>query len=251
MDGMRFGLDRPQEDEWAMALLGLGSPYETIAFPDGRPVRPEFLGLDGIGEVALRRWEAGFRRFLQAVQFRAERNRRDRRDTGARHPLLLKSPTHTARLTVLCRMFPRARFIHLARDPIEIFASTVRLWTVLFDIYGCQKPHRGALPGGVPSIDEYVLRTLPLLYRGFEQASAAVPRERWYDLRYEDLADDPIGEVERVYRHFRLGAFETVRPRLLSYLDKWGEGRSVYDLPAELRSEIAGRWAEYARRYGY
>ncbi|HZT89443.1 MAG TPA: sulfotransferase [Stellaceae bacterium] len=245
MDAMQFGLDRPQEDEWALALLGLGSPYETIAFPDHRPVRDEFLTLRGLAESTLRRWQAGLRCFLQSVQLRAEREGR-----GARC-LLLKSPTHTARVAMLCRMFPKARFIHVVRDPEELFASTVRLWTVLFDIFGCHKPHRDGLPNGTPGIEEYVLRTLPLLYDDFDHAREAVPAHRWHEVRFEHLVDDPIGEIEEIYRRLELGSFETVRRRLSEYVRGNDGARSEYALPPELRGEVAARWAEYRRRYGY
>lgn len=245
MDRMRFGLDRPQEDEWAIAMLGLGSPYETIAFPDHRPARQQFLGLRELPPGNLQRWETGFRRFLQSVQLRASRDGADRRS------LLLKSPTHTARLSVLCRMFPEARFIHVVRDPAELFASTVRLWTVLFDVYGCHKPHREALPGGVPSIAEYVLLMLPLLYRDFDRARAAIPPERWCDIRFEDLVRDPTAEIEQIYRQLRLGSFASVREKIASYVDEFGAERSEYELPPELRAEVAARWRDYRERYGY
>ena len=252
MDWLRFGLDRPQEDEWAIALLGLGSPYETIAFPDHRPVRPDFLSLDGVSPRALQHWERGLYRFLQAVQLRAERGSKHRR-AGAGRPrcLLLKSPTHTARLRVLCDMFPQARFIHVVRNPAELFASTVRLWTVLYDIYGFHKPHRGAPPGGGPSIEEYVLQTLPLLYRGFDEAKAAISPQRWHEVRFEELVQDPAGQVERIYRQFGLGPFAAMRAKIGEFVDGFGSERSEYPLPPELLAKIAARWAEYAQRYGY
>src|SRR5262249_19380890 len=55
MDRMPLGVDRPQEDEWAILALGLGSPYETVAFPNHRPVRHEFLDLREIDSAQLRR----------------------------------------------------------------------------------------------------------------------------------------------------------------------------------------------------
>jgi hypothetical protein len=250
MDDMRFGLDRPQEDEWAIAVLGLGSPYETIAFPDHRPAQRQFLGLQDVSPARLRRWENGFHRFLQSVQLRANREGPDLTG-GKRRTLLLKSPTHTARLPVLCRMFPGARFIHIVREPSELFASTVRLWTVLFDVYGCHKPHRDAPAAGVPSIADYVLQMLPDLYRGFERARSAIPPERWYDLRFEDLVADPLAEVERIYGHFRLGSFDAVRESIACYVDESGNVHSAYELPPELRAEVAARWHDYRQRYGY
>jgi hypothetical protein len=35
-------------------------------------------------------------------------------------PLLLKSPVHTARIPLLLKLFPRARFVYLHRNPYEV-----------------------------------------------------------------------------------------------------------------------------------
>ena len=40
MDNMPVGWERPQEDEFALALLGQPSPYLTIAFPNRGPIDP-------------------------------------------------------------------------------------------------------------------------------------------------------------------------------------------------------------------
>src|SRR5262249_37202264 len=46
MDNMRAGFDRPQEDEFALCMLGQGSPYLTIAFPNRPPQGQAYLDLE-------------------------------------------------------------------------------------------------------------------------------------------------------------------------------------------------------------
>ncbi len=89
---------------------------------------------------------------------------------GAASRLVLKSPPHTARLAALSEMFPEAKFIHLVRNPAEVFPSSVRTWSTLFEVQGCQTPRAEALPNGAPSIEDYVLSTFNELYRDFAQA---------------------------------------------------------------------------------
>src|SRR6266542_5002696 len=48
VDNMPAGWDRPQEDEFALCMLGQPSPYLTIAFPNRPPQDPEALDLDGL-----------------------------------------------------------------------------------------------------------------------------------------------------------------------------------------------------------
>src|SRR4029077_12098959 len=94
MDNMQAGFDRPQEDEFALCMFGVGSPYLTIAFPNHPPAYQEYLDLENISESGLRRWKRAFKQFLKRVTYK----------TGKR--LVLKSPPHTARVKKLAPMFP-------------------------------------------------------------------------------------------------------------------------------------------------
>src|SRR5207244_917093 len=57
MDHMKAGFDRPQEDEFALCMLGQPSPYLTIAFPNHPPQCQEFLDLESIRPGQLRSWK--------------------------------------------------------------------------------------------------------------------------------------------------------------------------------------------------
>jgi hypothetical protein len=46
---------------------------------------------------------------------------------GGRRPLLIKSPVHTARLALLLRLFPNAKFVYVHRDPLATFASAAHM----------------------------------------------------------------------------------------------------------------------------
>lgn len=47
--------------------------------------------------------------------------------SSAPKPLLIKSPVHTARVALLLRLFPRARFVYVHRDPLTTFASAAHM----------------------------------------------------------------------------------------------------------------------------
>ena len=138
MDNMVVGWDHPQEDEFALLNLGLGSPYETMIFPNCRPLRPEFLNFTGTSSEQIEAWKSGLTRFLKQVTYRSQRNQQNTSTIVRR--VVAKSPPHTARLSILRQLFPAAQFIHLVRNPYEIFVSTVRLWERLYDTQGLQKP---------------------------------------------------------------------------------------------------------------
>lgn len=116
MDNMALGFDRPQEDELALVALGVPSPMWWLAYP-GEAKGRAYLTLRDIPARERERWARVFRGFLRLLTYRHQAK-----------PLVLKSPPHTARLAMLARMFPKARFLHIVRDPYAVFASTIHLW---------------------------------------------------------------------------------------------------------------------------
>ena len=234
MDNMAAGWDRPQEDEFALALLGLPSPYTDFAFPNRPPMYPGALDLSGLSPAELTRWKRGLRRFLQMLTFKDPRR------------LVLKSPPHTARVRVLLDMFPDARFVHIVRDPYVVFPSTVNLWKSLGRKHGLQRVRdEGA-------IREKVFREFRVIYDRLEEAKPHIPPGRFHELRYEELVKDPVGEMRKVYAGVGLDGFETYRPKLEAYLA--GQARyetNKYQLPEADRTEVTRRWGDVIERYGY
>jgi hypothetical protein len=233
MDNMAAGWKRPQEDEFALCMMGQPSPYLTIAFPNHPPEGQETLDTDTMSPQALRGWKKAFYRFLQHVTFK---------NPGR---LVLKSPPHSTRIKVLLDLFPDARFVHIVRDPYVVFPSTVNLWKSLYVNHGLQQPTFAGL-------EEYVFRNFNHLYQKIDEGRALVPANRFYDLRYEDLVRDPVGEMKALYEHLDLGDFETLRPHLEQYLASLaGYETNRYQLNPEQREQITRRWGHVIHRYGY
>jgi hypothetical protein len=233
MDNMAAGFERPQEDEFALCMLGENSPYLTIAFPNRPPQGEDFLDLENISPVALRSWQRTFLRFLQQLTFKTPRR------------LVLKSPPHSCRLKVLSKMFPEALFIHIVRDPYVVFPSTVNLWMSLYRTHGLQTPTFAGL-------EEHVYATGLRLYDRLEETRSLIAPGRFYELRYEDLVRDPEAQLQALYKHFGLGGFEEMRPRLRRYLASVaGYETNRYPLTPEKRAEISQRWGSIIERYGY
>jgi hypothetical protein len=247
MDDMKMSWLNPQEDEFALLNMGVPSPYQELAFPNHRKRAAPFLSLDEFSPRQRTRWRTTFITFLKSVTlYRMKRN------GGIAPRLVLKSPPHTARLAALSEMFPEATFIHIVRNPAEVFPSSVRTWLSLFEVQGCQTPRAETLPNGAPSIEDYVLSTFNELYRDFAQARAAIPSERFCELRYEDLIAEPLGQLERIYGHLQLGRFEDSRPHFAAHLSAVRNYRpSRQPVSPDLHTEMRRRWAPFFETYGY
>lgn len=233
MDNMKAGFDRPQEDEFAMCMFGVGSPYLTIAFPNHPPQGQEYLDLENVPPAGLRRWKRALKQFLKRVTYQS----------GKR--LVLKSPPHTARIKTLAPMFPGALFIHIVRDPYVVFPSTMNLWRTLYKAHGLQTPTYEGL-------EELVLQTFARVYERLAEGKKVLSPTQFYELRYEDLLKDPAGEMRKIYDHFHLGAFDLYLPRLQEYLASiQGYETNKYQLTDEQRAALAKRWGAVIERYGY
>lgn len=234
MDNMAVGFDRPQEDEFALCMMGQPSPYLTIAFPNHPPQNQEALDLDGLPPRARRVWKEAFLRFLRHLTYRDPRR------------LVLKSPTHTCRIPALLELFPDARFVHIVRDPYVVFPSTVNLWKSLYLAHGLQRPTFAGL-------EEHVFDTFTHLYARLEASKHLLAPNRFVEIRYEDLIADPIAQMQGLYDKLELGGFAAYLPRLKTYLDASAGYRTnrYPDLDPALRAEIERRWGDVIRRYGY
>ncbi len=232
MDNVAAGWERPQEDEFALCNLGLRSPYLTIAFPN-RPQDAEYLDLSGVPGEAIERWQERFLWFLKCLTIRTPKR------------IVLKSPPHTARVRLLLEMFPKARFIHIVRDPYVLFPSTINLWSALYRDHGLQIPR-------FKGLEERVFETFCRMYEAFHRDRPGVPAGQIADVRYEDLVASPLDELERLYHELRLDGFDEARSAVEPFVGQQREYKTNrYEIAPELRREIAHRWRFYFDRYGY
>ncbi len=235
MDMMEAGWERPQEDEFALANMGIPSPYLAWAFPNHGPVADEYLDLVSLSDAERERWKRALRLFVQRIA--TMRNRR----------IILKSPTHTARVKTLLEVFPDARFVHIVRDPLALFPSTMRLWNTLSQVQGLQ-----TVDEGLPWVERQVLDTFTRMYARFEQDRQLIPAGHLAELRYEELVADPVGQIESVYDQLDLDDFESVRPAIAGYAAAHRDyRRSHYTLSPATVERVRRHWAPYFERYGY
>ena len=195
MDDMAVSFDHPQEDEFALIGMGAPSPLLRMAFPNDPPPYMEFLDMEGVRAEDLEKWKDRLRQFVAMQLIRKGK------------ALVLKSPTHTGRLQVLAEMFPNAKFVHITRDPSQLFSSTQRLWTALDEAQGFQLPREERL-------DEYVFTALERMYRGFTQQRPTIDPARICDIQFEQLIRNPVESLRRIYEQLGLGDFEPVRPKI-------------------------------------
>jgi hypothetical protein len=149
-------------------------------------------------------------------------------DESGKKLFLDKTPRYHMILPELRRVFPRAHFVFLLRNPIAVLASVIDTWAP-DDCVHCLRPFRHDLALGPAHIAQAIHRS--------DGPSAVV--------RYEDLAADPAPVVSALCKRLRI-AFE---PAMLEYGRseagqapfRFGDTRTVYRKSRPVASRIA-RW---------
>ena len=235
-DNMTLGFDRPQEEEFALANLGMGTPYLSLAFPRHGARGMRYLDLVDLNKDERAAWEAAFTGLVKRLQFAH----------GKR--LILKSPLHTARIPTILKLFPNARFIHMSRDPFDIYPSTLHTWKAMGSVQGLHNP----LPEDDAWLRDYVLEVFDKLFTTYERDRLLIPKGHLIEARYEDLVANPKAVLRDIYRRLELGDFAEAEPGIDAYLEPRKDyRRNVHDLSDDDRRMIRERWAPYFTRFGY
>jgi len=207
MDDMAFGPEWPAEDEFAVNnwCAASGIPGRLV-LPRLHAHYRRFHFLRGLSGAEHRRWRAHEWAFLKKLTWLA-RGRR----------LLLKSPSHTARVGELAELFAPAeagegpKFIHISRPPDAVVRSNVSMLTRA-RVYHLQ-------PGPEPAqIEESITAELAETSGAYGEQARRLPPGSLVEMRYQDLIADPIGELKRTYRELGLRWSDDFEARLVRYL---------------------------------
>jgi len=227
--------DSPQEDEAALANMQPISFYHGLYFP--RHLERNFrqgVFLDETPPKDIRRWQRRFLHFVDKLNIRFQGR-----------PLLIKNPVYTARVRMLRQLLPDARFVHIHRDPLHVFQSMQNFYDKLLAAMALQSydPAR---------INELILDAYPRMMDCLLNDTRELPSDRFVEFGYDVLDDRPLEAVEAVYDQLGIPGFAEDRPRFQAYLDSIKSYRkNRYDLPEDLRREVATRWRPYFERWGY
>ncbi|MDZ4851831.1 MAG: sulfotransferase [Pirellulaceae bacterium] len=234
MDNMKVGWSLPQEDEFALMVLGAPTPYYRIAFPNNPVPYLDSLGSQSFKPRDLQRWKIDIDWFFRALTYH----------TGK--PLIIKSPPHTGRLGILADMYPEAKFIHMVRDPRKLYPSTKKMWRALADVQSLQSTD------DEERLHRYVIDCLHRMYDSFEIDRQRLPSDRIIDVHYEELVEHPIETIKSIYEQLNLGDSQPIVTKLTDRQGKDDDYQPNQHLSNdELERVIQQDWSDYSRRYGY
>ena len=103
-----------------------------------------------------------------------------------------------------------------------------------------------------PDPMQKALAAFERMYRSLEEDRELLRPSQFYEVRYEDLVRDPVGQLQSMYEQLNLGDFEHVRPNLAAQVQRSKDYKTnKYELSDEAKQLVDDRWGDFARRYGY
>ena len=228
VDQVRLGIHEPFEDEFALTIMSRVSPYLGWTFPSHRDRHDTQLTLDD--EDDQKRWSTAMRTLVAKLTLKRGK------------PVLLKSPPHTARLAILAKLFPGAKFIQIHRDPLTVYLSTTNPVTEGLDGLRLQVDSRRDVPSEVFS-------RYRQLYQAYLRDRSTISPDSLAEISYADLEADPVPLLAAVYQSLGLPGFEKVGPKI----ERWLSANHSYRknthpvLEPDLETRIETEWGEIYR----
>ena len=106
--------------------------------------------------------------------------------------LVIKNSAHTARIVLLQRLFPRARFVYLHRRPIDSVRSLVQVKQRLAHLVGLQEPL-----SSLQQVEE-TAAAHDQLQEAFARSRPLIPKGQLVEVAYEDLVQSPLNMLQRI-----------------------------------------------------
>ena len=201
IDNIPVNADSPQEDEIAIANMSDLSFYHGIYFPRAFS---EFLerGLffEGCTDQEINGWKERFVYLLRKLT---------KLQDGK--PMMIKNPVYTGRLAMLAEMFPTAKFVHIHRNPYDVFVSMQNFYKKLLAEFALQNYDH-------VDIDETIFSVYDRMMTSLESDAASIDPSRFIELRYDDLDNEPMTALEDIYRALSIPGWAEAKPKFEAYL---------------------------------
>lgn len=235
MDNIQVHLASPAEDEFALAVLTLTSPLFSWVFPQNSAYYDQFLTFKSVDPLIIEQWRHLFKYYLQKLTLTYKKQ------------LLLKSPQHTARIHLLLKLFPQAKFIHIHRHPYNLFKSTLKLYNTAVQTSTLQR-----IPKSTTSF-ERISAIYNEMYDSFFDHKDTIPDANFVDIRFEELEQQPVETIQRIYESIELDGFDTFKPLLQQEVEKTSnyQKNKYADLTDTEKDQLYDEWRRSFEYWDY
>ena len=201
-DNLEIAASFPQEDEYGMSNLTHRSYYHFFYFPSNyRSLYKKYVRFESLTEEEINCWKKLYREMLIKALLNTRGNR-----------IILKNPVNMGRMLHLVDIFPEARFVHIIRNPVIVYLSTLKFLTQLFPTLQLERFTED-------DISEMILEIYGKIMRDYLEELKQLGPDRLIEIRYEELVEKPLDSLEYIYEQFHFSGFKDLKPAFQSYME--------------------------------
>jgi len=203
IDNIPLSMDNPEEEDLAIANMSPYSYLHMYSYPRRATYFFEtyITYFGNLPKSTLDKWKKVYLLILRKATLKAGGKR-----------LVIKNCADSARIKALLELFPDAKFIHIYRNPYNIFRSTQHLYRVVMERTQLQEIGQG-------EHENWVLRFYSQLMQKLLADKSLIPAGNLVEVKYEDLDREPLAQLRKIYETLSLPGFAEAEPAFRAYLD--------------------------------
>ena len=234
-DNVMLGTGLPQEEEFAIGDKTSISFYYFWMFPRSlKKFYDQCIRFKDVDDAKKGAWKNDYKLLINKAVKNTKGNR-----------FLSKNPPNTGRIEVLLEMFPKAKFIHIHRNPIEVYLSTLNFFNKML-------PHLQLQSVDSVVIEQDIFQLYQDIMQDFLKQSKLIPKGQFTEVSFEELERNPISCIENLYTSLGLSGFSESEPFFKSYLNsKKSYKKNKHQVTAELIEKIESRWGFAMKEWSY
>lgn len=228
MDNVSYAPEVPEEEDYSLACVSPFSFYCCWYFPQQmREIFRRSVLLQGLSATEQSQWRKSYCKILKKATLFSGGKR-----------LVIKNPSNTARISELLELFPDAKFIHIYRNPYDVYASTMKFYRKLVPNYALQTFDSD-------EFEETIFVFYQQLMQRFFNTVNLIPKDNFVEIRYEDFENAELPYLEHIYNRLGLPEFNRARDKFQAYVDAQADyQKNEYSLDEVTRARVYDRWQE-------
>jgi len=234
-DNVILGTSLPQEEEFAIGDKTTISFYYFWMFPRSlKKFYDQCIRFKGVDDAKIKSWKKDYKLLITKALRNTKRER-----------FLSKNPPNTGRIEVLLEMFPNAKFIHIHRNPVEVYLSTQNFFNKML-------PHLQLQTIDPLKLEEDIILLYKDIMQDYMRQREMIPNGQLVEISFEELERNPKLCIENLYRSLDLSGYKESEPNFDSYLDsKKSYQKNKHHITAKLIRKIQTEWDFAMKEWSY
>jgi len=234
-DNVRLKASFPQEEEFALGSKTQICFYYFWMFPRNLlDYYTDYIRLKKPNGNQLESWKEDYKLLIK----------KSLRNTNKK-VYLSKNPPNTGRIKILLEMFPNAKFIHIHRNPVEVFVSTQKFFYKML-------PHLQLQTIKPEEIDDAIFVLYKNLMDDYFEQKHLIPKENLFEFSFDQLQEKPLLTLRDLYLGLNLTGFEKAQPKFKAYLKSVDQyKKNKHHIKKEHLDRLLVEWNSYMISLNY